>query len=119
MANSFWRWKDASCNGENIEWVEMTSKEFKEFLNTDESHGRYFIRLGNEICPEADIIFIEATYEQYQDWRSEMLHHFYLQRVNPGYTEVSIDCIDEESDLSMHEIIAAVGFTPEEITVNT
>ena len=33
MANSFWRWKDASCNGENIEWVEMTSKEFKEFLN--------------------------------------------------------------------------------------
>jgi len=117
MANSFWRWKDANCNGKNIEWVEMTVNEFKAFMKSDEREGRYFIRLGKEICCEADVIFIEATYEQYQNWRSEMLHHFYLRRVNPGFKEVSLDYYDEDNDLSMHEIVAAAGFTPEEITV--
>ena len=118
MSSTFLIWKDASCNGKNIEWVELTLPEFKQFKHSPESRGRYFIKLGNEVCPEADFVEIEATYEQYQNWRAEMRHHFYLQSVNPGYSEVSIDSTNEKSGLLWHEIIAAAGFTPEEITVD-
>lgn len=119
MANSFWRWKDANCNGKNIEWVEMTASEFKQFVRTKEGYGRYFIRLGNEVCREADIIFIEATYEQYHDWYTEMQHHFYLRHINPGYQETSIDYFDSDQNMSLHEMIPAFGLSPEEVAERT
>ena len=106
MANKYLRWKDPACNGQNIEWEEMTGKDFFDFLNSDQSRGRYFIRLGNDICPEADIIFIEAEKSKYEEWYKESRHHRYLTRVGKKAAKLSMDCPYDDEGNSLHDLIA-------------
>ena len=65
MANIYLRWKNPDCNGKAIEWEEMSGKAFFAFLNSNSSEGRYFIKLNNDICFDANVVFIEATKAQY------------------------------------------------------
>jgi hypothetical protein len=64
MANKYFVWKDANCNGVNPEWIEMDGRTFYAFTKDPANKDRRFVRLGNEVCEEADIIYLEATYEQ-------------------------------------------------------
>ncbi len=101
MAKKYLVWKDRTCNGKNPEWQEMKGREFFRFLNSDESQGRYFILLDNDICREADVIFIEATEEQYAHWYREYCHHSYLKKDAQQFQHLSLDvfCTDEESSV--------------------
>ena len=54
MSNKYLVWKDASCNGQNIEWIDMNGTDFFHFLNSDEGKDRYFILLDNDVCPDDD-----------------------------------------------------------------
>ena len=71
MVKKFFVWKDPSCNGKDIEWLELTGKEFFSMLKQPENRNRKFIRFGNEICADADIIVLEATQQEYIAWRQE------------------------------------------------
>ena len=68
MSYKYLVWKDASCNGQNIEWIDMNGNDFFHFLNSNESKGRYFVLLDNDVCLDDDVIFIEATEDQYNEW---------------------------------------------------
>ncbi len=71
--------------------------------------------LSNDICMEADVIFIEATAEQYN---KEHCHHIYLKKDAQQFQHLSLDafCTDEESS-SFQELMIDVdsGFESEVI----
>ena len=46
----------------------MSGEEFYRFTHSEEGKGRYFIHLTDDVGYEADEIYIEAGYEEYQDW---------------------------------------------------
>ena len=106
MTKRFYIWKDPSCNGKNIEWLELTGKEFFAMLKQPENKARYFIRLGDDIAMEADIIFIEATQEQYLGWRKEQNAHDRLRVINDVYQKVSLDCVTGERETdTLYDVI--------------
>ena len=107
MSKKYFRWKNADCNGKNIEWEEMTGADFFQFFNSDKRNGRHFIILDNDICKEADVIFIEATKEQYDDWQKEFFHHRYINRYLPKGGILSLDYpVDEEDGIYLHDLAA-------------
>jgi len=109
MANKYLVWNDAACGGKNVEWIEMNGRDFFRFLNSSESSGRRFIMLGSDICPEADVIFIEATEAQYKDWYTDYCHHCYVKKAVPEAGPLSLDMsFGDEEIASLHEIIADV-----------
>ena len=98
MAKKFYVWADANCNGENIEWVELTAAEFIKFIRNPENRGRRIIKLSDPYLYEDDDIYIEATEEQYVEWNKEYKHSLYVNRVNRNQSVVSIDMLQEISD---------------------
>ena len=110
MSNKYLVWKDASCNGQNIEWIDMNGTDFFHFLNSDEGKDRYFILLDNDVCPDDDVIFIEATEGQYNEWYKEYCHHCYLNRFYPEGGILSLDMsLSNEDVCSYHEIAVDVN----------
>ena len=71
MDKKYYAWRDRQCNGINPDWEEFSGPEFFKFLKQPENAGRRFIRLGNDVDPDAGIITIEATPEQYRVWLLE------------------------------------------------
>lgn len=105
MANIYLRWKNPASGVQNTEWEEMSGQDFFSFLNSPESEGRYFIKLDNDICPEADVIFIESSKEQYDDWFRDYNHHRYLRKAELKRTIVSLDYIPEgDTEVSLYEM---------------
>ena len=70
-------------------------------------NGLWRLILNNDICKEADVIFIEATKEQYDDWYKEFCHHRYINRYLPEGGILSLDCpVDEEDGIYLHDLAA-------------
>ena len=113
MTHTYLRWKDADCNGENIEWEAMSGKSFFAFLNSEQGRGRYFVKLGNDICPEADVIFIEARKEQYEEWYRSSRHHRYLSSYAKKAETLSLEHPHDSEGHCLHEIFADVGIDVE------
>ncbi len=36
-------WADKNCNGENVEWIELSGSAFYDFVNGPESEGRFIV----------------------------------------------------------------------------
>lgn len=109
MANKYFVWKDANCNGVNPEWIEMDGRTFYKFTKDPINRERRVIRLGNEVCKEADVIFIEATYEQYLDWDREHVKSYRTRQdeIENPYKKVSLDDkASELHELTFNEVIA-------------
>jgi RNA polymerase sigma factor (sigma-70 family) len=106
MSKKFYIWKDPACDGTNIEWLELTGREFFALLKRPEGKSRRFIRLGAGMDPDAEIIYIEATEEQYREWRQEQNASDYLFRYSRDTLTCSMDSppLDTEVD-SIHEVV--------------
>lgn len=102
MANKYFVWKDANCNGVNPKWIEMDGRTFYEFTKHPDNRNRYFVRLGNEVCEEADVIFIETNKNKYDEWNREESARYRREkdRIEHPYKIVSLD--DKASEL--HEL---------------
>lgn len=106
MAKKYFVWADANCNGENIEWIELTFPEFKEFRKRPENKQRKFIELSDHLFHECDTVFIEATQEQYRDWKKEDNHLYYVHTVEEQFIQYSFDfSMNEEDELTFHDLI--------------
>lgn len=107
MANKYYIWKNPACGGVGIAWKEVTGKEFFALMKLPENKKRRFIRLGNEICQDADIITLEATEEDYANWRREQNAADYLARQKKSMSTTSLDVPPHESELSsLYEAVA-------------
>lgn len=110
MANKYFVWKDPNCNGENIEWVEMEGRAFTHFMRLPENKHRHFIRLGNQVCIEADVITIEATELEYKRWRKEYDASKPSNNSRKDVLVLSLDAVIPGSDgLVLADMIPAKG----------
>ena len=70
MAKQYYIKKDPSTSGADIEWIAINGKDFYQLITSPAGKGRYFI--------DMDDFMIEATEEEYKDWRREKNHSDYL-----------------------------------------
>lgn len=89
MAKKYWVKKDPK---NSAEWVEMTGKEFYEFINSTEGKGRHFI--------DFDACKLEVTQEQYRQWQREADHRRYLQQFEDMADILSLDYLTIDSGIS-------------------
>lgn len=76
-------------------------------MKQPENRSRRFIRLGNDICPDADVIVLETTPEEYTAWKREQNAQDYLKRQRKGTLTASLDLAPQESELdSLYEAVA-------------
>lgn len=90
MARQYFRKKDPTA--QIPEWIEMNGQEYYRFVCSPEGRGRFFI--------DFDDYVIEATKDQYQDWRKEKDHSDYLKEQEEGFLILSLysDTINEYGD---------------------
>ena len=96
MYTRYFRRKDPKCRPEEIEWIEMSGKEFYRFVNSSEGQGRYFIDMGD--------VVLEASKREAQIHRAEKDHSDYLKEQEEGWSTLSIYA--DEYGYSGEEIIA-------------
>ena len=96
MYTRYFRRKDPKCRPEEIEWIEMSGKEFYRFVNSSEGQGRYFIDMGD--------VVLEASKREAQIHRAEKDHSDYLKEQEDGWSTLSIYA--DEYGYSGEEIIA-------------
>lgn len=69
MERQYFRKKDPEDN-ERIEWIQMSGREFYQFIKSPEGRRRYFAAWQD--------LVIEVSKEEYADWRREKDHSGYL-----------------------------------------
>lgn len=107
MAKKYYRWKNPNCKGINPEWIEMSGKEYYQFINRPENETRRFEVLGNRICKEADILVFEVTEERYEEYSKEHRHERYLDESSKEYSSVSLqDNFSKNEDLKYEEVVS-------------
>ncbi len=110
-------WKDANCNGKNVEWKEITGTEFYA-LKRAEPHRR-FILWKNEDDPMDDGMLYEATEENYKEWDRERKRKEREDKyVEEHFTVFSIDDpvgTNDEEGLTWADIIPDTRDEDEEL----
>ena len=96
MYTRYFKMKNPKCKPEEIEWIEMSGKEFYRFVNSSEGQGRYFIDMGD--------VVLEASKREAQIHRAEKDHSDYLKEQEEGWSTLSIYA--DERGYSGEEIIA-------------
>lgn len=99
MNKRYFRKKNPLCRTEEIEWIEMTGKEFLAFVNAPCNAGRFFI--------DMDDVVLECTEAEHQAYRSEVNHHNYLMEQEEGWETVSLYCLEPDTGCNGEEVIAA------------
>ena len=97
MYTRYFRLKDPTCRPEKIEWIEMSGKEFYDFVNSPEGQGRHFIDMED--------VVLETTEEQACQYKAERNHHYYIQSQEDGWNTLSIYTIEDESGYSGEEVV--------------
>lgn len=110
MAKKFFVWADANCNGENIDWIELTGEMFIKFVRNPANSKRRFITLSDPISYEADVIVIEATEEKYREWYKDNQHSLYLAREGK---EIREDSLEYLLDFPSFDIASSFDFVEE------
>ena len=106
MSRKYYVWKNPACGGVNIQWVELTGKEFYAMVNQPENKNRRFIRLGKESLDD-NVIYIEATESQYISWKRENDILLYRKKVDRVLQPISLDGEAEGNEsLTLGETVA-------------
>jgi len=88
--------KDPKCKPEQIEWIEMTGREFYRFVHSSESRGRHFV--------DMDDVVLEATEAEARNYKAEQNHHYYIQAQEEGWRTMSIYAIGDENGCTGEEV---------------
>lgn len=97
MYKRYFRMKTPKCKPEEIEWIEMTGREFYCFVNSPEGRGRYFIDMGD--------VVLESSKCEAQVHRAEKDHSNYLKEQEEGWSTVSLYAIEGENECNGEEIV--------------
>lgn len=98
MYKRYFRKKNPLCRTEEIEWIEMTGREFYAFVNAPENQGRHFV--------DMDTAVLECTAEQYKAFMAEDDHTKYLREQEEGWETTSLYCLEADSGCNGEEVIA-------------
>lgn len=92
----YFRMKDPKCKPEEIEWIEMTGREFYSFVHSPEGRGRHFI--------DMDDVVLEATESEARKYKAEQNHRYYIQAQESGWSTLSIYAIEDENGCTGEEV---------------
>ena len=69
MANQFFIWKDAKCNGKNPVWIELSGDDFFKFIQQPENSQRKFVKeYFDEDNKALGFYKFEVTEEKFRKW---------------------------------------------------
>lgn len=94
MKKTYWVKKNPESAAE---WIEMTGKQFFEFITSPAGKGRYFM--------DCETYKIEVSPEQYRKWKLETNHSSYLQNFEDEVLILSLELLDEDYGISNYELI--------------
>ena len=97
MYKRYFRMKDPKCRTEQIEWVEMTGREFYRFVNSLEGKGRYFI--------DMDDVVLETSEVEARNYKTEQNHSYYIQIQEEGRSILSLYAVEDKNGCSGEEVI--------------
>lgn len=97
MTTKFLVWADKNCNGNNIQWKQISGFEFFRLIKEPKNKARFFIKLPAEDYDD-DEIYIESTESQYKEWKKEADHKRYLREQNEKFKTVSQYSYSSEED---------------------
>ena len=97
LSTRYFRKNDPKCGQEEIEWIEMSGKEFYRFVKSPEGHGRYFI--------DMDDVVLEATEAEYHQYKAEKNHHYYIQAQEEGWSTLSLYAIEDGDGCSGEDMV--------------
>lgn len=96
MQKRYFRMKNPKCKPEEIEWIEMTGREFYSFVHSPEGKDRHFI--------DMDDVVLEGTSSEARKHRAEKDHSNYLKEQEAGWSILSIYSLEGEHGCSGEEI---------------
>ena len=84
MANKYFVWKNVPQESQNIEWLEMSGKEFYQLLKSPAARGRYFI--------DMDDFIMEVPKAEHDKWHREKERLNYREKKlqERGFTVISL-----------------------------
>ena len=97
LKTRYFRMKDPQCRPEEIEWVEMSGRDFYRFVNSPEGQRRHFIDMGD--------VVLEGTEAQARQYKAEQNHRCYILAQEEGWSTSSIYTIADKNGYSGEEII--------------
>ncbi len=105
MANMFFVWKDPNCNGVNPEWIQMTGKQFHEFIIRPENQKRKFIKEYVDPYNRRHGFYrFEVTPEDFRKWDASRKRNLRVQRDDmlnlPRLSAVDKDDLSAQEDYS-------------------
>lgn len=119
MANTIYLVKrDPNCEKDKVEWIHMSKRRFTRFIKSDAGKGRFFIHLTDDIDYECDEIYIEATRDEYLDWKRTYNGHCYLKGIESETTILSADAPADGSEDPLRESFADESIAVEELITN-
>ena len=98
MHTRYFRKKDGLCKSEAIEWVEMSGREYYQFITDPMNKSRHFVDMGD--------VVLEATEAEVRKYTSEKNHNYYIQSQEEGWITVSFYSVMNQSGCSGEEVIA-------------
>ena len=77
-------------NSDAVEWIEMSSAEYLDFVRDPENKDRFFLNMKNDV--------LECSKEEYLQSRTEKRRSDYLAESKKGWTIISLFAqVDKES----------------------
>lgn len=101
--------KDSHCRKNDIEWIELSGREFYRFVNDPANKGRHFV--------DMDDVVLESTPEQARGHRSEVNHRDYLKEQEEEWSVVSLYAFENDDGMNGEDIIADITQDVEEAAI--
>jgi len=119
LKTTYFIWKNPLCGGINPEWQEITGQAFYALVKSHEGRNRRFVKLPSTNGDGSDgVIVMESTEIEYRKWRKEKRHTEYLQKVNPGYKQVSYHALESDDGCYGEELIGDIDISYDEIELS-
>ena len=115
MATIYLVKKNAHSRKNNTEWIELSAKEFFDFLKTDSAKNRYFIRLQDDYPGNANPIVIEASRSDYLKWKKEHDHQRYLDKQRAAVKTISLEAMTDADYENEPSLISRHGLPEKEV----
>ena len=88
MQKRYFRVKTLKCKPEDMQWIEMSGREFYRFINSPEGQGHYFIDMGD--------VVLETSKAETRKYRAEENHRYYIRSQSENWKEISIYTVADE-----------------------
>lgn len=97
MFTRYFRKKDPLSKAQSIEWIEMSGKEYYQFITDPANKDRRFVDMGD--------VVLEATETETREYISEKNHNYYLQSQEDGWITLSFYSIVDQNGCSGEEVV--------------